>query len=156
MRRIIVSILIITIAYTIQGFICAGFCVGQQPAAGGKGPVLGKWAFNGKDDKGVVWTGTLTINELDTTRFNTGEYHSMFTLEAESNDSSNMVDAPCVWDSGKREVSFGTGTIAYTAILAADGISMTQGRWTRSEKDFRTRKVTVTNTGVWTAEYTGP
>jgi hypothetical protein len=151
MKRII-SILIIT----ILGFICAGSCAGQQPAAESKGLILGKWAFDGKDDKGVVWTGTLTIGELDTTRFNTGEYHSMCILEAESKASSNVVDTPCVWDPLKREVSFGTGISVYTAILSADGKSMTQGRWTESDKDFRTRKVTVTKTGDWSAEYTGP
>jgi hypothetical protein len=80
----------------------------------------------------------------------------MFILETESKDSSYGLEAPCVWDPVKREVSFGTGNAVYTAILSADGKSMTQGKWTESEKDFHTRKVTVTNTGVWSAKYTGP
>jgi hypothetical protein len=155
-KRIIVSILILTMACAIQGFISAGSYAGQQPAAESQGPILGKWAFDGKDDKGVVWTGTLTIKELDTTLFNTGEYYSMCILEAESKDSSNTVDAPCVWDRVNREVSFGTGRSAYTAILSADGKNMTQGRWTESEKDFRTRKVTLIKAGEWSAKYTGP
>jgi hypothetical protein len=70
MKRTIVSILILTMACTIQGFISAGSYAGQQPAAESQGPILGKW--------------------------------------------------------------------------------------TESEKDFRTRKVTVTKTGVWSARYTGP
>ncbi len=157
MKRIIVNILILTMAYTITGFICARSCAGQQPTAESKGPILGKWTFDGKDDKGVVWTGTLTIKELDTTRFDADKYHSMFILEVESKDSSNGIDTPCVWDPVKREVSFSTGTAAaYTAILSANGKSLTQGKWTESEKDLRTRKVTVTKTGVWAAKYAGP
>lgn len=155
MKRIIFSILIITIAYTIQSFIYPDFCDGQQAVAESNGPILGKWAFKGKDDKGVVWTGTLTIKGLDTTSFDADRFHSMFILEAESRDSSNGVDAPCAWDPVKREVSFSTGTVEYTAILSANGKSMTQGKWIESEEDFRTRKVTVIKTGVWSAEYTG-
>jgi hypothetical protein len=46
MKRIIVSILIMTIAYTVQGLtVYAGPHVGQQPAAESSGPPLGKWQF---------------------------------------------------------------------------------------------------------------
>jgi hypothetical protein len=154
-KRIIFSILIIAIACTIQGFIYPDFCDGQQTVAESKGPILDKWAFKGKDDKGVVWTGTLTIKKLDATSFDADRFHSMCILEAESKDSSNGVDAPCVWDPAKREVSFSTGTVMYIAILSANGKSIMQGKWTESKEDFQARKVTVIKTGVWSAEYTG-
>lgn len=134
MKRIIFSILITIIAYTTQSFICAGFCAGQQPAAESKGSVLGKWAFDGKDDKGVVWTGTFTIKELNTTNFDAYKYHLMFTLEVESKDSSYGVNTPCVWDMVKRKVSFSSGIIAHSSILSANGKSMMQGKWTESEE----------------------
>jgi hypothetical protein len=150
-KRITIIILIIT----ILGFICAGSCAGQ-PSAESKGPVLGNWAFDGKDDKGVVWTGTITIKELDTKNFDASEYYAGCVLDAASKDSGKGVDGPCVWNSGTREFSFRAGGSAYSAILSVDCKSMTQGKWTVTEKDFRTRKVTVTNTGDWSAKYTGP
>ena len=152
MKRIIVSILIIT----ILGFICAAPCAGQQPAAESKGPKLGIWAFDGKDDKGDVWTGTITIKELDTKNFDVSEYYGGCVLDAASKDSGKGVDGPCVWNPGTREFSFRAGGSAYSAILSADGKSMTQGKWTVTEKDFRTRQVTSITTGIWSAKYTGP
>lgn len=55
----------------------------------------GKWAFEGKDDKRVVWSGTLTVKELDTTSFDANRLHSIFSLEARSQNGSNGVEAPC-------------------------------------------------------------
>ena len=118
-------------------------------------PVLGKWAFDGKDDKGVVWNGTLTIAELDTNRFDTSKYHSMCTLNAESKNAGKGVDTPCTWDPAKREVLFEAMRSAYSTILSSDGQSMTQGKWTETDKDSKTSKVTVKSTGVWSAKYTG-
>ena len=155
LKRSIVNILILTIAFTVSVFFCTGACEGQQSAVEGKGPATGKWAFEGKDDKGVVRTGTLTIKELDKARFDANRFHSMCVLESESKESSYGVDTPCTWDQGKKEVSFGTERSAYSAILSADGKNMTLGKWTDSEKDFSTRKVTVKKTGVWSAKYLG-
>ena len=157
MKRIIVSILIMTIAYTVQGLtVYAGPREDQQPAAESSGPPLGKWQFTGKDDKGVTWTGTLTIQKLDTNRFDADKYHSIFSLELQSAGSSRGVEAPCIWDPGKREVSFSTGNTTYTAILSPDGKSLTRGKWSEGKKDFRTRKVTITKTGVWSAKFSAP
>jgi hypothetical protein len=155
-KRIIAAILIAAVAYTVQGFICAGSCAGQQPAAGNGGPLLGRWEFAGKDSKGVVWKGTLRVQKLDTKLFDADRFHSIFILEAQSADSSSGVEAPCKWDVDKREVSFSTGSVEYTAILSPDGKSLTQGKWTESEKDYQTREATITKTGVWSAKFTAP
>jgi hypothetical protein len=155
MKRIIVSILIMTIAYTVQGLtVYAGPHVGQQPAAESSGPPLGKWQFTGKDDKGVTWTGTLAIQKLDTDRFDADKYHSIFSLELVSKGSSRGVEAPCIWKPDKREVSFSTGGTTYTAILSPDGKSLTNGKWSESKKDFQTSKVSIIKTGVWSAKFT--
>lgn len=151
MKRIILNILIITIIYMVQGLT-----VHAGPSTESSGPSLGKWEFIGKDDKGVAWTGILEILKLDTNRFDADKYHSIANLEVKSASSGRGVEAPCRWEPGKREVSFSTGGTAYTAILSPDGKSLTQGKWTESEKDFQTRKVTITRTGVWSAKFVAP
>ncbi len=156
-KRIIISILIITIAYMVQGLaVYAGPLVGQQPTAQNSGPPLGKWEFIGKEDKGVSWTGTLEIQKLDANRFDADRYHSIFNLELQSASSSRAVEAPCRWEPGNREVSFSTGGTAYSAILSLDGKSLTQGKWTESEKDFQTRRLTIIKSGLWSAKFTAP
>lgn len=150
MKRIMLSILAITIACFVHGLVNAG------PSAETGGPSLGTWAFTGKDDKGVSWTGTLAVQKLDTNRFDAGKYYSMCDLEMKSANSQKGISTPCTWEPNKRLVSFSTGeTASYTAILSPDGKSMTRGTWTDSEKDFKTRKVTITRTGVWSAAFVG-
>ena len=135
-----------------RGSGAAGAGAGQAPEAEYTGPALGKWSFKGKDDKGGVWTGTLTISEQDSG----GAKYRDCSLDAESKDgTSNGVGSECRWNPAKREVSFGPEDMAmYTAILSADGKSMTQGKWTEAEKDWGTGKVAVKKTGAWSAAYT--
>ena len=152
MKRIILSVLIITIICMVQGL-----AVHAGPSTENSGPPLGKWEFTGKDSKGVSWTGTLVVQKLDTKRFDADKFHSMCSLEMKSANSTNAVDTPCKWEPNKREVSFSTGdTASYTAILSPDGKSLTQGKWTDSEKDYRTRKITIKRTGVWSAKFIAP
>lgn len=75
------------------------------------GPYLGKWEFSGKDNTGLVWSGTLTIEKLDPGRFDPNKYHSLCSIEVQSTDPSKGtkgVEAPCEWNPGTRTVSFGT------------------------------------------------
>ncbi len=149
-KRIMLSIMAITILCMVHGLVNAA-----APAES-SGFSMGKWAFTGKDDKGVSWTGTLMVEKLDTNRFDAGKYHSMCNLEMKSVNSTKGIETPCTWEPNKREVSFSTGdTASYTAILSPDGKSLTRGKWTNSEKNFQTRKVTVTRTGVWSATFVG-
>jgi hypothetical protein len=154
MKRIIFSIIIAAVICSGQGFVCTTSFAGNQ-AAESNGPILGTWAFDGKDDKGVLWTGTLEIKELDTNSFDPNKYYSACILGIASKDSGRGVDSPCIWNPAKREISFGAGSSMQTAILSADRKSLTQGKWTETDKDFRTSKVTVKRTGVWSAQYTG-
>lgn len=157
MKRTIICILIITIACMVHGLtVYADSRVEKKPPVESNGPPLGKWEFIGKDDKGVAWTGILEILKLDMNRFDADKYHSIASLGVKSADAGHGVEAPCRWEPASREVSFSTGGTSYTAILSSDGKSLTQGKWTESEKDFRTRKVTVIRTGVWSAKFTAP
>ncbi len=139
-----------------SGAVSAGGPGASSPA-GGKVPALGKWAFEGKDDKGVAWTGTVTLAPLDTANYDASRFFSLFSLDVSSGNSSGGVEAPCTWDSVHQKLSVSSpGTFEYTATLSADGKGLTQGRWTDSKEDFETKKVTVTRTGVWSARYLGP
>ena len=150
MKRTALSILTMII-------LCTVYClVSAAPAADTAGPSFGKWAFTGKDDKGVAWTGTLVIEKLDTNRFDAARFHSMCNLDMKSATAGKGIETPCAWDPKTREVSFKTtDTASYTAILSPDGKTLTRGKWTDSEKDFKTRKVTVIRTGTWSAAFTG-
>ena len=130
-------------------------------AAGSEGPALGTWQFTGKDNTGLVWTGTLAIEKLDADRFNAEKYHSMCDLNVESTDTSKGtrgVGAPCKYDAAMRTVSFSTGmdTVhTYTATLAADGKSLTQGKWTeakRERKNMQWVEGAVVSSGTWSAK----
>ena len=128
-----------------------GAKVGAGPAAEAEytGPALGKWIFEGKDSKGMAWSGTLTISEKDS-----GEVKYIdCSLDAVSRDgASNGVGSECTWDAAKREVLFGPEPMArYRALLSTDGRKMTQGTWTEAEKDWNTGKTVVNKTGAWTA-----
>lgn len=123
----------------------------QFPEAKYTGPALGKWTFEGKDSKGVAWTGTLTISKQDSG----GTKYIDCSLDATTKGgTSNGVGSECRWDPSNREVLFGPELNArYSAILSADGKTMTQGKWTEAEKNWNTQKVIIKKTGVWSAAY---
>ena len=138
-KRIIVTILTLTM-------LCAALCL-----AGDSGPAFGKWQFTGKDNAGVVWTGTLTIEKLDPNRFDTVKYQFMCVLETKSANSENGVSAPGRYDQAAHSLSFSTGIsqiTSYTAVLSADGKSLTQGKWTVTKKAGNT----VVSSGTWSAK----
>jgi hypothetical protein len=154
-KRVIVAILAI-MAMTILSMTCA---LAANQGSASSGPSLGKWEFTGKDNAGMIWTGTLSIEKLDPTRFDPKQYHSMCSLEVQSNDPSKGlkgVEAPCEWDARTRAVSFTTGydvTHVYTAVLSSDGKSLTQGKWTESQKNGRGQSgETIVRSGSWSAK----
>ena len=153
-NRIMIAVLSLTAFSATHG-------MAAQAARSGNGPALGKWAFTGKDSTGLVWTGTLDITKLDPTRFDASKYHSLCSLEVQSTDPNKGtvgVEAPGIYDPGTRAVSFSIRGIAihsYTAVLSADGRSLTQGKWTESAKGPRKNGqpgATVVTTGVWSAK----
>jgi hypothetical protein len=152
-KRIAVATLTVTI-------LCAAHSLAANSSSG---PSLGKWEFTGKDNTGLAWTGTLTVEKLDPDRFDTNKYHSMCNLEVQSSSSGRGVEAPCRYDPNTRAVSFSTRTMAsessYTAVLSPDGKSLAQGQWTESKKDDRKSGqsgVAVFKTGAWSAKLTAP
>ena len=140
----------------------AGIAIGVPVPAAAQGPAkngpsLGKWAFTGKDNTGLVWSGTLTIERLDPARFDANKFHSLCSLEVESSDASKGskgVEAPCEWNPATRTVTLGNTYPAanvYTAVLSDDGKALTQGKWTES-KVVRGQVGGVVRTGQWSAQ----
>ncbi len=127
----------------------------QGPAK--RGPQLGKWEFTGKDNTGLAWSGTLSIEKLDPARFDANKYHSLCILEVKSSDPSKGtkgVEEPCEWNPDTRTVTFGNtypAVSVYTAVLSGDGKALTQGKWTES-KVVRGQVAGVVRSGQWSAK----
>lgn len=126
----------------------------QSSAGVYSGPAKGTWTFEGKDDKGGIWKGTLTISEQDA---GGGSTYIDCSLDMTSvTGMSSGVGSECAWDPAARVVMFGPESMArYRAVLAADGRSMERGTWTESERDGSTGKARIKTTGAWTAVYQG-
>ena len=150
-----------TIALLTAVILCAVCSVAASPASGAgqeaaargnNGPTLGKWEFTGKDNTGLVWTGTLAIEKLDPKSFDPKQYYALCSLEVQSPDPAKgirSVEAPCTYDPSTRAISFTTGmsvTHLYTAVLSRDGKSLTAGKWTES------KEATVVRSGEWSAK----
>jgi hypothetical protein len=151
----------IVVAMLSAAILCASGAAQQPAANSSSGPSLGKWEFTGKDNTGVAWTGAMTIEKLDPSRFDTGKYYAICSLELESAAEGRGVEAPCQYAPGTRTVSFSTGTMSsacsYTAVLSPDGKSLTQGKWTESKKGDRKSgesAMAVVRTGDWSAKLT--
>jgi hypothetical protein len=149
MKRILVGMMVMAITCIFQSHIAYA-----DPDSGG--PSLGKWEFTGKDDKGVVWKGTLENKKLDTSRFDANRFYSIMDLETTGNEMQRGVEAPSKWDPAKGEITFATGGTSYTALLSKDGKRLIEGKWTQGEKDFATGKITIKSTGVWSAKFLSP
>src|ERR1035441_6479323 len=86
-------------------------------------PLMGKWDFTGRDSAGVTWLGTLTIGELDPSRFspNPAKYNHMCRLELQSVSSGQGRETPCLYDPRTGAFSFSGGGFSskysYTAAL---------------------------------------
>ena len=95
--------------------------------------LLGKWEFTGKDGAGVQWRGTLTVEKLEPNSYDPAEYSNTCDLSVSSANSGKGAGGPCLYDARTRILSFSGGMDAQkyslTAVLSADGTSLTQGRW---------------------------
>lgn len=117
-------------------------------AAAADGPAFGQWSFSGSDNKGVAWTGTLTIERLATGE--EGALQAMCSLEVQSKQMGRGVGAACKYDAATRVLSFGSkapsNTFSYRAVLSPDGKSLTQGKWSETVRS-------ETTTGEWSAKF---
>lgn len=106
--------------------------------------LLGKWNFTGQDGAGKQWSGTLTVGKLDEETLKQGQYSNACDLEVSSANSGKGISGPCVYDRGTRTLTFASigdpNDYSLTAVLSADGKSLTQGRW-----------VEKSSNGTWSA-----
>jgi hypothetical protein len=120
--------------------------------AGGP-PSLGKWDYTGRDDSGVTWKGTLTIEKIDPTRFDAKRYFALCEIEERSTDpnkGTRSVQAPCEYDGQTRKVSFKllVATLhSFSAVLSQDGKSLTDGKW------IETKGTKVVRSVGWSAQF---
>ncbi len=119
----------------------------------------GDWQFTRKDNEGVTWTGTLTIEKLDTNRFNADKYNYNCRIEAQSAKSSRGVEGPCKYDSAARTLTLGGGrtdSYSYSAVLTPDGKALAQGKWAETiDEEKNGQWVKVKKTGEWSAKLAG-
>jgi hypothetical protein len=156
---LIIKKTIAVLTFSVSFIVALCFLPAGAQDTSNSGPVLGKWEFAGKDNTGLVWSGTLDIQKLDPAKFDAKKYISLCSLEVQSTDSSKGtkgVEAPCKWDPSSRLLTFGDTWPAlnvYTAVLSADGKSLTQGKWT--ERNFvRGNAGPVVRSGEWSAKLT--
>jgi hypothetical protein len=116
----------------------------------------GTWEFTGKDNTGLVWSGTLSIEKLDPARSDPNKYHSLCRFEVQSSDKQSTEDRQVLsgWDPGACTVSFGKSYPAvnvYTAIPSGDGKVFMQGKWTGS-RIVRGQAGVIIRSGEWSAK----
>jgi hypothetical protein len=130
--------------------------VPSAPAADDAALSYGNWEFTGKDNEGVTWKGPLTIEKLDTERFNPTKYNFMCKLDVQSGESSRGVEGPCKYDSPSRTLTIGGGSLdsyTYSAVLSADGKALIQGKWTEAiDREKGGNWVKVKISGNWSAK----
>jgi hypothetical protein len=120
----------------------------EKPAAQAGDPkaLMGKWDFTGKSAAGVEWHGTLTVEKLDADSFDSSKYSNVCEFDLASEDSGRGVSGPCLYDPATKKFSMTGGRMSnaysFTATLAPDGKSLTQGSWVEGARA----------PGTWTAK----
>ncbi len=128
-----------------------------QPAGAGVADLgFGNWSFTGKDMAGVVWTGTLGIEKLDTSMFDPLKYVAQGNLRIESADGGGKgANPPVQFDPATRVFTMGAesdyGGSVYTAVLSPDGKRLTKGVWKETERGSDEKEKRVVSEGQWSA-----
>jgi len=106
---------------------------------------LGTWAFKGKDNKGILWSGDLAIAKSAPSDFE--DY--ICTLHMQSSEPEKKMKVPCAYDPAKRSLTMisPSGSYSYAATVDAEGKNLVRGKWT--EKNFG-----EVSSGVWSAKLT--
>ena len=98
------------------------------------------------------WTGTLTIEKVDPTKWDAKRYFALCEVEERSldpNKGTRSVQGLCEYDGRTRTVSFtflGSKLHSFSAVLSQDGKSLTGGKWTE------TKGTTVVRSVEWSAK----
>jgi|GEM_PF-2158283 len=135
-----------TIEASASGTVDLGAPAGAevQPSSPQDCPMLGKWKFIGKDDKGGVWKGTIDI------RIENNGVTCDVNIQGPKFGSGVGGSFECM--PGQKNFSCSSGADSFTAVFSANGKNLTNGRWKTEENDFvKFPKVT----GTWSAEFLG-
>lgn len=101
--------------------------------AGDSKKLIGKWTFSGKDGSGVDWRGSLTVLRLEPDSFDPAKYSNVCDLDVSSASAGRGASGPCLYNPQNRTFTFAGGSdsneYSLTAVLSADGKSLTQGKW---------------------------
>lgn len=107
-------------------------------------PMLGKWNFIGKDDKGGAWKGVIDI------RIDNVEVACEVTIQGPK--SSSGVGGPFECRPDQKNFTCASGGDSFTAVLSANGKNLTNGKWTKKGDDYLDFP---TVTGTWSAKSLG-
>lgn len=158
-RRIAI-VIVILFALATPLFLAAGVAgsvsAGAQAVSSGPGLGFGTWAFTGKDKTGVIWTGTLVIEKLDTSQFDPQQYIAQGDLRIESADGGGKgANPPIRYDPATCVFTMGAesdyGGAVYTAVLSPDGKRLTKGTWRETERWSNEKEKRVVSEGEWSA-----
>ncbi|MRR58353.1 MAG: hypothetical protein EG824_09100 [Deltaproteobacteria bacterium] len=117
---------------------------GKQPSSPQDCPMLGKWNFIGKDDKGGAWKGGIDI------RIENEEVTCEVSIQGP--EFSSGVGGPFECSPDQKNFTCAASGNSFTAVLSANGEDLTNGRWTTKGDDFLDfPKVT----GTWSANSLG-
>lgn len=115
-----------------------------QPSQPQDCPMLGKWNFIGKDDKGGAWKGIIDI------KIENDEVTCDVNIQGPKFSSGVGGSFEC--GPGQKNFSCSSGDNSFTAVLSADGKNLTNGKWTTKENDFLKFPKVI---GTWSAEFSG-
>lgn len=158
-RRILIATVFL-LALAAPLILAAGapgaFRAGHSAGGGGSDLGVGNWKFTGKDKAGVVWTGTLAIEKLDTGMFDPQKYIAQGNLQIESADGGGKgANPPVQYDPATRVFTMGAesdyGGSVYTAVLSPDGKRLTKGVWKETERGSDEKEKRVVSEGAWSA-----
>jgi hypothetical protein len=115
-----------------------------QPSSPRDCPMLGKWNFIGKDDKGGAWKGVIDI------RIENDEVTCDVNIQGPKFSSGVGGSFEC--RPGQKNFACSSGAKSFTAVLSANGKNLTNGKWTTEENDFLKFPKVI---GTWSAEFVG-
>lgn len=156
-RRISSAIFVLSAAISLLSAGVPGSVpAGPNSTALDSNLALGTWKFTGKDKAGVVWTGNLVIAKADPNTVNPDRCVAQGDLKIENADGAGKgIFSGIQFDSAKRLVILGEdsdyGGTVYTAVLSADGKSLTKGVWKETDRLTADKKKPIISEGKWSA-----
>jgi hypothetical protein len=149
-RTVVVFVVILLCAASVRAFIPDSGATQAAVSPADGPPSLGKWEYTSRDNSGTTWTGTLTFEKVDPTKWDAKRYFALCEIEESSpNKGTRSRQHLCEYDGRTRTVSFKlmVATIfSYSAVLSQDSKSLTNGKWTEM------KGTKVVSSGEWSAK----